>query len=339
MVHNQLVSDHVKRVPWLLIFGLFALLAALIGVMQGPVHVSAQDVLRALLHPHSDRTNTIIVTAIREPRVLCAGLVGAALSVSGAIVQAVFKNPMADPGIIGVSAGGAMGAVIALALSLAVLQPLWLPAAAFLGAGVAVVIVYTLATKSGRTSLIGVLLAGMVVSSMLDAGVSLILSFSNNDQMRSIVFWLMGSFNGDGWTQVRIVIVPVVFGIAVAFTLTRELDLLQLGEENAHSSGVRVEFTKRLMLALVALMTGASVAVSGTIAFVGLIVPHMVRSLVGPSHRLVLPGSALLGAGLLIVADTVGRSLISNFEINVGIITSFLGGPFFLYLLMRTKLM
>lgn len=315
------------------------LAVVVVGIAVGPVPLTPQQVVRAMLHPGGSSVADVIVSAIREPRVLCAVIVGAALAVSGAIVQAIFKNPMADPGIIGVSAGGALGAVLALALSWAVWSPFLLPICAFVTATAAVFLVYALATRQGKTSLIGVLLAGMVISSMISAGVSLILTFANNDELRGIVFWLMGGFSGDGWTEVWLVAIPVGIGLVLTAFLSRELDLLQTGEESAHSSGVRVETIKRLLIALAALMTGSAVAVSGVIAFVGLIVPHVVRRLVGPRHSLVLPASALFGASLMVAADTLARSLIPTMEINVGIVTSFLGGPFFLYLLLRTERM
>ncbi|MCY0876075.1 MAG: iron ABC transporter permease [Firmicutes bacterium] len=332
-------GSHRARAWWLPVLAVLLAVALLFGIAIGPVQLTLWQVARAMLHPNGSSTADIIVGAIREPRMLCAAVVGAALSVSGAVVQAIFKNPMADPGIIGVSAGGALGAVFALAMSWTVWSPFLLPLAAFITATAAVFLVYGLATRRGKTSLIGVLLAGMVVSSMLSAGLSLILIFANNDELRGIVFWLMGGFSGDSWTQVWLVAIPVAIGLTITLFLSRELDLLQTGEDNAHSSGVRVELIKRLLIALTALMTGAAVAISGVIAFVGLIVPHIVRRLVGPRHALVLPASALFGAALLVAAETLARSAIPTMEINVGIVTSFIGGPFFLYLLLRTERM
>lgn len=311
--------------------------AILFAIARGPVPLSLAQVLHGVTHPYGNRPSEIIVSAIREPRALCAAFVGAALGVSGAIVQAIFRNPMADPGIIGVSAGGSLGAVVALAGTWTVVTPVALPACAFVGAAIAVTIVYMLSTRGGRSSLIGLILAGIIISSMIDSGVSLVLTFSNNDMLRSIVFWLMGGFDGDGWTQFQLVAPPIVVGLAIAFFFTRELDLLATGEDSAHSSGVSVEWVKRLLIALVALLTGASVAISGTIAFVGLLVPHAARRMVGPRHRLVLPVSALLGGILLVLADLFARTINPTFEINVGIVTSFLGGPFFLYLLLRSE--
>ncbi len=321
----------------LALLGAFALGSALLGIAVGPVHLTLPQVLSGLLHPGGRSVTDIIVGALREPRVVCTTLVGAALGVSGAVVQSVFRNPMADPGIIGVSAGGSLGAVAALAAGWNILNPYILPASAFAGAAVAVFAVYALSTRRGRTSLIGLLLAGLIVSSMIDSVISLVLSFSNNSEMRSIVFWLMGGFNGESWTQVRILGLPVLAGAALLTVFLRELDLLATGEEHAHSSGVSVEWVKRILIALTALLTGAAVAVSGTIAFVGLLVPHAARRIVGPRHRLLLPASALLGAGLLTLADLLARSISSQFELQVGIVTSFLGGPFFLFLLLRTE--
>ena len=321
----------------LALLGAFALGSALLGIAVGPVHLTLPQVLSGLVHPGGQSVTDIIVGALREPRVVCTTLVGAALGVSGAVVQSVFRNPMADPGIIGVSAGGSLGAVAALAAGWNIANPYALPASAFAGAAIAVFTVYALSTRRGRTSLIGLLLAGLIVSSMIDSVISLILSFSNNSEMRSIVFWLMGGFNGEGWTQVRILGLPVLAGAALLSVFLKELDLLATGEEHAHSSGVSVEWVKRILIALTALLTGAAVAVSGTIAFVGLLVPHAARRIVGPRHRLLLPASALLGAGLLTLADLLARSISSQFELQVGIVTSFLGGPFFLFLLLRTE--
>ncbi|KYP80203.1 FecCD family ABC transporter permease [Ferroacidibacillus organovorans] len=309
----------------------------LLGIAIGPVRLTLAQVIHGVFHPNGSAPNDIIVSALREPRVVCAALVGAALSVSGVIVQSVFKNPMADPGILGVSSGGTLGAVIALALGWDIASPYILPLCAFLLAGLSVTIVYLLATRSGRTSLIGVLLAGLVVSSMIGAAVSLVLTLVNNESMRSIVFWLLGGFDGDGWSQVGMIAPPILLGIVIVLFYARPLDLLHLGEDNAYSSGVSVEWTKRILITLVAVMTGAAVSVSGMIGFVGLLVPHMARRLVGSSHALLIPASALLGASLLILADMLGRSIDPLFEINVGVVTSFLGGPFFLTLLLRTE--
>ncbi len=315
----------------------FAVASALLGIAVGPVHLTLPQVVSGVLHPAGRNVTDIIVGALREPRVVCTVLVGAALGVSGAVVQSVFRNPMADPGIIGVSAGGSLGAVIAFAAGWNIINPYTLPACAFAGAACAVFAVYALSTRRGRTSLIGLLLAGMIISSMIVSALSLILSFTNNSELRSIMFWLMGGFNGDGWTQVRILAPPVMAGFAILSGFAKELDLLATGEEHAHSSGVSVEWAKRILIALAALMTGAAVAVSGTIAFVGLLVPHAARRIIGPRHRWLLPASALLGAGLLTLADVLARSVSSQYELQVGIVTSFLGGPFFLFLLLRAE--
>ena len=284
-------------------------------------------------------TATVIVTKLRLPRIALGAVVGFGLASAGAVMQGFFRNPMADPSIIGVSSGAAVGAVATIAfpsvtaLLLPFAIPLSLPLAAFLGAMLAAFGVYLLATEDGRTPVATLLLAGVAIQTLLGSVVSFLLLHSGKS-LRRAVYWLMGHLHLASWDDVALALPVVLLGFAILSAYARDLNVLLLGEEDAHTLGVEVERTKRLLLAVASVVTGATVAVSGVIGFVGLVVPHVMRLLVGPDHRILLPTSALAGATFLVATDTVARS--GPAELPVGIVTAFLGAPFFLYLL-RTR--
>ena len=290
-----------------------------------------------------DETAATIVVTVRLPRVVLAVLVGTALSAAGTVMQGFFRNPMADPSIVGVSAGAAVGAVAAIVVPL---QAAWLLApvptlpsgvglqlAAFAGGLVAGFAVYLIATRDGRTPVATLLLVGVAVQTLLSALVSFLLLFSGQS-MRQVVFWLMGNLRAATWDEVAagLVVVPALVVGMTAYA--RDLNALLLGESDAGALGVDVERSKRALLAVSSVLTGAAVAVAGVIGFVGLIVPHGVRLLVGPDHRVLLPTAAVSGGLFLLVADTVARA--GAVELPVGIVTAAAGAPFFLYLL-RTR--
>jgi iron complex transport system permease protein len=280
------------------------------------------------------RTSRIIVMSIRLPRILLAAAVGFALAAAGAVMQGFFRNPMADPSIIGVSSGAAVGAVAVLTLPVAVPLGLGLHGAAFAGGLVTAFAVYFIATDGDRTPVATLLLAGVAVQTFLGAVVSYMLVHSGESLDRA-VYWLMGHLHNAAWSEVRTtaLVVPPLFAVLVAYG--HDLNVLLLGEEDAQTLGVEVERTKRVLLAASSLLTATAVAVAGVIGFVGLIVPHVVRLLVGPDHRILLPTSALAGAAFLVATDTVARAGAS--ELPVGIVTAALGAPFFLYLLRRRE--
>ncbi|ELZ82874.1 vitamin B12 ABC transporter permease BtuC [Haloferax larsenii] len=284
-----------------------------------PFHFSVPDTAR------------IIVLSVRLPRILLASLVGFALATAGVVMQGFFRNPMADPSIIGVSSGAAVGAVATIALSLSV--PFGLHGAAFASAVITAFVVYLLATENGRTPVATLLLAGVAVQTFLGAVISFLL-LQAGESLRQVVFWLMGHLAGATWDEVALLalVLPIPVGILLAYA--RDLNVLLLGEDDAQSLGIEVERTKRLLLATASVVTAAAVSVSGVIGFVGLVVPHMLRLVVGPDHRVLLPASALAGASFLVVTDTIARN--GAAEIPVGVVTAALGAPFFLYLL-RTR--
>ncbi|MBX3204509.1 MAG: iron ABC transporter permease [Labilithrix sp.] len=289
-------------------------------------------------------THAEILFAIRLPRVMLGVLVGAGLGLSGASMQGIFRNPLVDPGLLGISTGAALGAVASIVLGgkLAhgippALAPYVLPAAAFAGALVAMTAVERIARVGGRMVVATLLLAGIAVNALASALTGLLIYASNDAQLRTITFWSLGSLGGA--TSRTVVATAAFLGIPLLLLVRygRALNALLLGEAEAGHLGVDVERTKRTMIVLVALIVGAAVAVSGVLGFVGLVVPHLLRLAVGPDHRQLLAGSALLGASLLLGADAVARTLVSPAELPLGIVTAALGTPFFLALLLRER--
>ncbi|WP_135663437.1 vitamin B12 ABC transporter permease BtuC [Halorhabdus rudnickae] len=277
-------------------------------------------------------TAETIVRQVRLPRIALGGVVGFSLASAGAVMQGFFRNPMADPSIIGVSSGAALGAVATIVFPIAV--PLSLQTAAFVGALVAAFAVYTIATENGRTPVATLLLAGVAVQTFLGAVISYTL-LQAGESLDRAVFWLMGHLNNSTWAEVEVTLPLALVTFGGLLVYARDLNVLMLGEEDARTVGIAVERTKRILLALSSIVTAAAVAVAGVIGFVGLIVPHVMRLLVGPDHRILLPTSALAGATFLVATDTLARS--GPAELPVGIVTAALGAPFFLYLLTRRE--
>ena len=320
------------------------ILVSLVSVTLGPVNIPAGQVASIVLAPLGlelapySRTEQLVVEQLRLPRIIVAALVGMALGIAGATMQGLFRNPMADPGIIGVSAGGAAGAVLSIALGVSRLFFLALPLFAFLGAMAAAFLVYGIAIAGGRVSMATLLLAGVAVSAFLGAIISAVLVLvPSNEALREILFWLAGGLDSRSWDHVHLSAPLILAGSGLIIVLSRDINLLMLGDDDAKSMGVRVGLIRPILIAAASLVTGVAVAVSGTIAFVGLVTPHMLRLVFGPDHRVLIPVSALGGASFLVIADTLARVVVQPAEFRVGIITSFVGAPFFLFLLMRNR--
>lgn len=286
-------------------------------------------------------TDAIILFQIRFPRVLGGALVGAALATAGVLFQGMLRNPMADPYIIGTSAGAALGATIAMVLpiSIAFLGFGLVPLAAFVGGLGTVFLVYNLARVGGRTPIISMLLAGFVVSALLAAIISFMIAISDRLDLniRSVYSFLMGHISVVGWEQLAVITPLVIGGVILARLYAFRLNAFALGEEGAAYVGVEVERDKVIILAVGSLLTAAAVSIGGLIGFVGLVMPHAVRLTLGPDHRLLVPASALAGAVFVVIADLLARILLAPAEIPVGIITAIVGAPFFLYLLRRSR--
>lgn len=278
-----------------------------------------------------------VVLGIRLPRVVLAVVIGAALAAAGTLMQAVFANPLAEPAVIGVSSGAALGASAGVVLGWVALGVWVLPALAF-GAGlITTLLVYSLSRSGGRTEIVTLVLTGIAVNAFAGAGIALMTFLADTQAREQIVFWQLGSLNGALWADVLVAAPITLVGIAIAATTTRRLDLLALGDAGAAHLGVDVERLRIVVIVLVALLVGAGVAFTGIIAFVGLIVPHLMRMIVGPAHGGLLLTSVLGGALLIVVADTVARVAVPSADLPLGLLTSLVGGPFFFWLLRRTR--
>lgn len=278
-----------------------------------------------------------IILKIRFPRVASAIMVGAALSLSGAVLQALLRNPLADPFILGISSGAALGAVLAILLGLgtSLFGPYATPGLAFVGALITIFLVYFISRVEGRVPTQTMLLSGVIVNSFFSAIVMFLISATSNEKLHGVTFWLMGNLEFLSFQLFQPILVFLLAGGLLLYNLARDLNLLSLGEETAGQLGVDVERLKKISFLLTSLITGAVVSVSGLIGFVGLIIPHLVRLLWGPDHRFLLPASAILGGLFLLGADTLGRTIIAPNEIPVGVITALSGAPFFIYLLRK----
>ncbi|MGV3733000.1 MAG: FecCD family ABC transporter permease [Microcella sp.] len=274
---------------------------------------------------------------VRFPRIVMALVVGAALAVAGAVMQAIFGNPLAEPGVVGVSSGAALGAATAIVVGASVLGVAGVAVAAFLGGLVATLLVYVVSRAGGRTEVVTLLLTGIAVNAIAQAGIAFVLFVADSASREQIVFWQLGSLGGSLWSQVAVVAAVAVPGVLVALALARRYDLLALGERNARHLGVDVERLRLVSIVLVALLTGVAVAFTGIIAFVGLVVPHLIRMIIGPAHRGLVLASAVGGGALLVIADLLTRTLVAGAELPIGMLTSLVGGPFFFWLLYRQR--
>jgi iron complex transport system permease protein len=327
------------------VLGGLLILALVISAAQGPAQIPYADVARLILRGLGFQTGLglpdsqlAIVNEVRLPRILVGMLVGAALATSGATIQGVFRNPLADPSIIGVTVGGSLGAVIAISTGL-ITSDLWvLPVFAFAGAMGAATLVYVLSLSNGQPQPVTLLLAGVAINALLGAFISSVLLFTNRFvEVQAILSWLIGGLRGRGWAHLAAIIVPVPLTLAVMMLFARDINLLLLGDETAQGLGVNVPRMRFLLLAVACLATGAAVSIAGPIGFIGLVVPHVLRLIVGPDYRLLLPASALAGAVFLVATDMVARLVLQPAELQVGIVTALLGAPFFLFLLYRNR--
>jgi len=318
------------------------LLAAMSASLAiGAVPLSLGEVLQALIGKAEDARQAAVIWQLRLPRTLMAGLVGAGLGLSGAMTQGLFRNPIADPSLIGVSAGAAVITAALIVFGTMLPPPGWLPYAlplgAFAGSLAVIVIVSRIAMVEARTSVALLLLAGIAINALAMAGTGLLVYLSDDRQMRDITFWTLGSVGGATWIKVAALAPCVILPLLLTHWFGRALDALNLGEREAAHLGFRVERVKRAACLSFALAVGGAVSVSGIIGFVGLVVPHLVRLAFGAQHRVLLPLSALSGATLLILADIVARTIVAPAELPIGLITSFIGGPFFIALLLRRR--
>lgn len=351
----SLTHRPIKQLAFALACG-FMLLSAVLCLCVGAVSIELSDIWAVLTSgltgqgvDYSLHMSHSILFHIRLPRVLLCLLVGACLGVTGATMQGLFRNPLADPGLIGVSAGSALGASVAIVLGHALLpvvvpavilawaQLVFVPVCAFLGGVGVTFLVYKLASQHGKTQVATLLLAGVAIQAMAGAGIGLLTYMADDTQLRDLTFWSMGSFAGAQWQQLAMVAVFLVPALIFLACQGRSLNAFLLGEYEAGHIGIRVEVVKRKLIVVTALAVGVAVSATGMIGFVGLVVPHLIRLAFGANHRFLLPMSLLLGATLLLWADTLARTLISPAELPIGILTAILGAPFFMFLLIRYR--
>ena len=286
------------------------------------------------------QTAEVIITQIRLPRVICGALVGAALATAGTTYQGIFRNPMADPYVIGASTGAALGAALVMVLGIGVslLGVNTLQIMAFVGSLITVLVVYAIARVGSRVPVTTLLLTGIAVSLFLSAIVTFLRTIASDRILHGLTFWLIGSLAPtENWDKVWAIFPFIIIGAVIAYMYSRDLNILALGEDQAQHLGVEIEKVKRILLISGALMTAAAVSISGLIGFVGLIIPHLTRVLIGPDHRVLLPTSAIVGASFLIICDALSRVIMGSGEAPVGVITALSGAPFFIYLLRRKK--
>ena len=339
-------SERYLAYPWWRIaIGLaVVLVVALVASGVGSVYVPPMATLKILvdklpflaIDPSWPDSWSTIIWQIRFPRIVLAGLVGACLAISGATYQGLFRNPLADPYLIGVAAGAGLGATAVLVSGVTVSSHGFslLPVAAFAGALLAVTVAYTVARRSEGLPLATLILSGVAIAALASAVTSYLMMRSDSD-VRPVLAWLLGGFTGAQWNDVYVILPYLVPGFVVMMAYARILNMFQLNEEEAKQLGVNVERTKLILIALASLTTAAAVSVSGLIGFVGLIAPHAVRILWGYDHRSLLPMALITGAGFLVLADLAARTVVSPSELPVGVVTAFCGAPFFLYLLRR----
>ncbi|WP_433612926.1 FecCD family ABC transporter permease [Prescottella agglutinans] len=344
---NTAVTSRPRVRAGTVIAGLAILLAvlALASACIGQVPTSPAEVLGSILHRvgldvgpmPSHPSGEVTLWQVRFPRVVLAILVGAALGCAGALLQGVFSNPLAEPGVIGVSAGAAVGASAAIVVGGAFTAGPAVAAAAFVAGLITTTLVYLLARSEGRTEVVTLVLTGVAINAFAGGLIAFFTFVASPAARDQIVFWQMGSLNSATWSAVAIVAPMAIAGIAASMLIAPKLDLLALGESAARHLGVDVEKLRLIAIVIVAVLVSSSVAFTGIILFVGLVVPHVMRMLVGPGHRLLLPASVLGGAVVLLAADLGARTLVPNADLPLGMLTSLVGGPFFFWLLRRTR--
>ena len=339
--------NNSRYIPFIfasLILLLFTLASC--ALLKGPTEISVIQIRDILLQAVFNQENQdiidwqrSIIVDIRLPRIIIALFSGASLALCGLVMQGMFRNPLASPSVLGVSSGASLGAVVAIYLGASLISAWAIPLFAFIGAGISLSIVYRIASSRGQTSIATLLLSGVAVSALNVAIVSLLLaiSLSNWDVARMIIYWTMGGLDGRTWDHVLIILPIALTGFVTLLFYSKQLDLLLLGEQHALSVGVDVRKTRRNLLVISTAMVGASVSVVGGIGFIGLVVPHILRLILGPSHRYLLPACLLGGAIALLSADLFLNTLFSDQAIPLGVITAALGAPFFLFLLVKQR--
>lgn len=321
-----------RWIIWILALCGILIAVSLLALCVGSAGIPFKKII-SLFFEGKDTAGYSIIFDIRLPRILLALAVGSALSISGVILQGIFRNPLVEPYTLGISGGAALGVAVVIALGLS----LFIPIAGFVGAMLCVSLIYFISNRQGSLRISTLLLTGVMISFIAGSMVMFIMSVSGSEELHSIVFWIMGSLEEPDWFLIKTVSLVTIIGLIISLLFSNELNVLGLGEEGALHLGVNVERTKKILFALASLLTGCSVSVAGIIGFVGLVVPHFMRILVGNDHRILILSSALAGGVFLLICDTLARTIISPLELPVGVITGIVGGIVFIYFLTRRK--
>jgi len=339
------VTRTARGVALSIVLAVALVAAVMLSATVGQLAITPAEIVGSLLRAAgvdndwapTDRIIESTLWVVRFPRIVMGLAVGAALAVAGAVMQAIFGNPLAEPGVVGVSSGAALGAAAAIVFGVTALGSWSIALLAFVGGLLATLLVYFVSRANGRTEVVTLLLTGIAINAFAGAGLAFLLFAGDTASREQITFWQLGSLNGSLWREVGIVAPIMLVGLVVAVLLGRQYDLLALGERNARHLGVNVESLRIGSIVLVALLTGVAVAFCGIIAFVGLVVPHVIRMAIGPGHRPLIVASAVGGGALISLADLVARTAVPGADLPIGMLTSLIGGPFFFYLLFRQR--
>ena len=345
MINNKKNISLFFTSLFVILFALF-----LVYIKVGPVPISIMQIVDVLfsglfnIDSVSTRIHEMVILNIRIPRLILAFLVGGGLGLSGAILQGLFRNPLIDPGFIGVSSGAAVGAMIAIMFSNifylylgSVVSSFLLPFLSILGSFITTFIIYRISIFSNKTNIMTMLLAGIAINALAGSIIGLLVSFSSDAELRTFTFWTLGGLDAADWDIVLVVFIFVFFAFSIVYSIRNKLDIFMLGDYQATHLGVDVEKLKRIIILFSSTIVGVSVAFCGMIGFIGLVTPHLVRLFIGPKHAYLIPGSALLGAILLIVSDLISKIVIAPAQLPVGVVTSLIGAPFFIFLIMKQK--
>ncbi len=331
-MNNKLIHWFI----WVLLLTGILLAIIIFSLCLGSVYIPLKKLV-SLISEGRGSTEYSIIFDIRMPRIILGFAVGGALSLAGVILQGMFRNPLVEPYTLGISGGAALGVCLSLVLRLNQIGILALPLSGFIGAGLAVLLVYSLSIKKGILKIQGLLLTGVMISFITSSLIMLLMAISRIEDLQGIIFWIMGSLEEPNWFLIKLAVLISLLGLIASYFFCLQLNAFSLGEEEALYLGINVEKTKRMLFILASLLTGCSVSIAGVIGFVGLVVPHFVRMFVGWDHRILLISSFLCGAGFLIFCDTLARTIILPLELPVGVITGILGGSLFVYALSKKQ--
>lgn len=332
---------HKKYLYWgifIFVFILIAIASVLFSLWVGEFNISLTDIPNILAH-QKDSMEYMVITKIRLPRILLGLSVGGALSLAGVILQGIYRNPLVEPYTLGISGGAALGIALVIVFNLHQLISMYvLPIAGFAGAIITIILVYALSIKKGRLRMQSMLLIGVMISFIASSGMMFLMSTSSTENVHSIVFWIMGSLDEPNMVLIQLTALSALLGLVLSYLFVQPLNALRLGEQKAKHIGINTEWAIRLLFLLASLLTGICVAVSGVIGFVGLVIPHIVRMIVGNDYRVFLISSFIVGGSFIVLSDALARTIIAPNELPVGVITGIIGGGLFIFVLIRTSL-